>query len=284
LPRRRCYPSDTFDDEWALIEPLLPTPACETRTGGRPEKHPRREIVDAIRYVVDTGCKWRALPRDFPPWRTCYGFMARWAAAGIVGQIRDQLASASAGRWAGPQEQSPPSSTPSRSRPQETVGRDSRGYDGAKKINGRKRHLVVDTKGLPLFVMVTPADMTDREAAREVLFRLRLMHPEITIVWADSGYAGQLVTWAKKNLGLTLKPVSRPKDAVGFVILPRRWVVERSLAWIMHGRRHARDYERLIQHSESLITWAAITLMTRRITRRSSHRSGQPSSREADRD
>lgn len=162
--------------------------------------------------------------------------------------------------------------------------RDSRGYDGAKKINGRKRHLVVDTKGLPLFVMVTPADMTDREAAKEVLFRLRLMHPEITIVWADSGYAGQLVTWAKKHLDLTLKTISRPKDAVGFVILPRRWVVERSLAWIMHARRHARDYERLIQHSESLITWAAITLMTRRITRRSSRRSGQPASREANRD
>ncbi|GAA2268325.1 hypothetical protein GCM10010145_48620 [Streptomyces ruber] len=89
MPRRRCYPSDTWDDEWAMLEPLLPTPACETKAGGRPEKHPRREIVDAIRYVVDTGCKWRALPTDFPPWRTCYGFMARWAAAGIIGQIRD---------------------------------------------------------------------------------------------------------------------------------------------------------------------------------------------------
>lgn len=122
----------------------------------------------------------------------------------------------------------------------ETVGRDSCGYDGAKKINGRKRHLVVDTKGLPLFVMVTPADMTDRDAAKEVLFRLRLMHPEITTARADAGYAGQLVAWAKKHLGLTLKTVSRPKNTPGFVILPRRWVVERSLAWIMHARRHAR--------------------------------------------
>ncbi|KUM68270.1 transposase [Streptomyces curacoi] len=132
--------------------------------------------------------------------------------------------------------------------------------------------------------MVTPADMTDRDTAKEVLFRLRLMHPEITIARADSGYAGQLVTWAKKHLGLTLKTVSRPKDTRGWILLPRRWVVERSPAWIMHARRHARDYERLIQHSELLITWAAITLMTRRITRRSSRRSGQPTSREADRD
>jgi transposase len=90
--RRRCYPSATTNAEWALLEGLLPTPACETSKGGRPEKHPRREIVDAIRYVVDTGCKWRALPADFPPWRTVWGFMARWAKAGIIGQIRDQLA------------------------------------------------------------------------------------------------------------------------------------------------------------------------------------------------
>lgn len=214
--------------------------------------------------------------------------MARWAAAGIVGQIRDQLRKRirrEMGRAPGAVATVIDSQSVKAA---ETVGRDSRGYDGAKKINGRKRHLVVDTKGLPLFVMVTPADITDREAAKEVLFRLRLMHPEITIVWADSAYAGQLVAWAKTNLGLTIKTVSRPKDAVGFVILPRRWVVERSLAWIMHARRHARDYERLIQHSESLITWAAITLMTRRITRRSSRRSsrrsGQPTSREADRD
>ncbi|GAA2966972.1 hypothetical protein GCM10010446_60830 [Streptomyces enissocaesilis] len=98
------------------------------------------------------------------------------------------------------------------------------------------------------------------------------MHPEITIVWTDSAYAGKLVTWAKKHLNLTIKPVSRPKDTAGFVILPRRWVVERSLAWVMNARRHARDYERLVQHSESLITWAAITLMTRRLTRTSSRR------------
>ncbi|MER5577065.1 IS5 family transposase [Streptomyces massasporeus] len=284
MGRSRCYPSDTFDDEWALIEALLPPPACETPSGGRPEKHPRREIVDAIRYVVDTGCNWRALPKDFPPWRTCYGFMARWAACGVVGQIRDQLRKRirrEMGRAPGAVATVIDSQSV---RAAETVGRDSRGYDGAKKINGRKRHLVVDTKGLLLFVMVTPADMTDRDAAKEVLFRLRLMHPEITIAWADSAYAGQLVTWAKARLGLTLKTVSRPKDASGFVVLPRRWVVERSLAWIMHARRHARDYERLIQHSESLITWAAITIMTRRITRRSSRRNGQPAPRELARD
>ncbi len=126
--------------------------------------------------------------------------------------------------------------------------------------------------------------MTDRDTAKEVLFRLRLMHFEIAIAWADSAYAGKLVTWAKDHLGLTLKTVSRPKDATGFVVLPRRWVVERLLAWIMHACRHARDYERLVQHSETLITWAAITIMTRYIIHRTSRRSGQPAPREAARD
>ncbi|GAA1339857.1 hypothetical protein GCM10009647_083230 [Streptomyces sanglieri] len=127
---------------------------------------------------------------------------------------------------------------------------------------------MVDTRGLPLMVMVTPADLHDSSAAKEVLFRLRLMHPEITLVWADRGYGGKLVTWAKRHLNLTIKTVSRPKDTSGFIVLPRRWVVERSLAWMMNARRHARDYERLIQHSETLITWAAITLMTRRLARK----------------
>lgn len=116
--------------------------------------------------------------------------------------------------------------------------------------------------------MVPPSDMTDRDAAKEVFFRLRLMHPEITIVWADSAYADQLVDWARTCLRLTVRTVSRPKNTSGFVVLPRRWVVQRTLAWLMHARRHARGYERLVQHSETLITWAAITLMTRRLTSR----------------
>lgn len=154
----------------------------------------------------------------------------------------------------------------------ETVSRDSRGYDAAKKINGRKRHIVVDTRGLVLLVMVTPADVTDRDGAKEAFFRLHLMHPEIAIVWADSAYAGGLVDWAKERLDIKVKTVRRPPEAKGFVVLPRRWVVELSLSWIMRARRHCRDHERLPQVSESLITWAAITLMTRRLTRKPARR------------
>lgn len=152
----------------------------------------------------------------------------------------------------------------------ETVSRATRGYDPAKRIDGRKRHFAVDTKGLPVMILVTPADMTDRDAARELLWRLRLTHPQITQVWADSAYAyaGQLVDWARDFLHITLKTVSRPKGAKGFVVLPRRWRVERTIGWIMRARRNARDYERLPQHSEAHLTWSLITLMSRRLARK----------------
>ncbi|WP_308406073.1 IS5 family transposase [Streptomyces naphthomycinicus] len=265
--RRRRYPSDTAVAEWALLEPLLPIPACQTKTGGHPEKWPRREIVDAIRYIVDNGAKWRALSADFPPWETVYGFLARWNRAGVVAWIRDQLRRrirTNLGRCPYPVTLIVDSQSVKAA---DTVSKATRGYDAGKKINGRKRHIAVDTKGLPVMITVTRADMTDRDAAREMLFRLRLTHPQITQIWADSAYAGQLVDWAEHRLHLTLRTVSRPKDAKGFVILPRRWKVERTLGWIMHARRNVRDYERLPQHSEAHLTWSLITLMTRRLTR-----------------
>ncbi|MER5603675.1 IS5 family transposase [Streptomyces sp. NPDC002265] len=265
--RRRRYPSDATVAEWALLEPLLPIPACQTKTGGRPEKWPRREIVDAIRYIVDNGAKWRALPSDFPPWETVYGFFARWSRAGAVAWIRDQLRRrirTNLGRCPYPVTLIVDSQSVKAA---DTVSKATRGYDAGKKINGRKRHIAVDTKGLPMMIMVTPADMTDRDAAREMLFRLRITHPQITQVWADSAYAGQLVDWAEHRLHLTLRTVTRPRGAKGFVVLPRRWKVERTLGWIMHARRNVRDYERLPQHSEAHLTWSLITLMTRRLGR-----------------
>ncbi|MFI0451906.1 transposase [Actinomadura sp. 6N118] len=149
----------------------------------------------------------------------------------------------------------------------ETVSKRTRGWDHPKRINGRKRHLVVDSGGLQVMVMVTPAHYSDRDVAREVLFRLRLTHPEITIVWADSAYAGGLVDWARTFLNLTLKTVSRPKDDQGFVLLPRRWVVERSLSWVMRARRNIRDHERLPPVSEAMLAWSSIIQMSRRLTR-----------------
>jgi transposase len=268
VTRPRTYPSDTTDGEWAILEPLLPPPACTTARGGRPEKHDRRDIVDAIRYVVDNGCKYRAVPADFPPWRTIYNFFERWARAGVITAIRDHLREQVRRRMG----RCPNAVTlviDSQSvKAAETVSKATRGYDAAKAVNGRKRHLAVDTKGLLVDVLVTPADTTDRDAARLLLARLRIAHPEITLVWADSGYSGELEKWAKDELALTMCISRRPPGARGFVLVPRRWVVERSLSWIMRARRLVRDYERLPRHSEAEISWSAVTLMARRLAGR----------------
>ncbi|MGV2918818.1 IS5 family transposase [Streptomyces alfalfae] len=269
--RRRRYPSDTTVAEWALIEPLLPVEACRRKTGGRPEKWHRRDVVDAIRYLVDNGAKWRALPSDFPPWSTVYYAFRRWVRAGVVGYIRDQLRRrlrAGGGRCPYPITLIVDSQSVKAA---ETVGKDSRGYDAGKKINGRKRHLAVDTHGLPVMILVTPADMSDRDAARELLWRLRLAHPQLVQVFADRAYAGQLVGWADDFLDLHLRTVARPKGAKGFVVVPRRWRVERTLSWLMRARRNVRDYERLPEHAEAHLTWSLITVMTRRLAR-----DGQP--------
>ncbi|MET7458525.1 transposase [Streptomyces sp. NPDC005574] len=143
----------------------------------------------------------------------------------------------------------------------------SRGYDGGKKINGRRRHVITDSLGLLLMVWVTAADVTDRQAARAMLPVLRTRFRKITLVWADGGYTGSLVTWAKEKLQLTLQIVKRSDDMTGFVVLPRRWVVERSLGWLMRSRRLVRDFEALPASSEAFIYFSASMLMARRLAR-----------------
>ncbi|MDH6137992.1 transposase [Kitasatospora sp. MAA4] len=195
--RERRYPSDTTDAEWALIEPLLPVPACRTAMGGRPEAHPRRDVVDAIRYVVDNGAKWRALPSDFPPWRTVFGFFDRWAKAGVVERIRDALRTrlrVDAGKI--PNQVTVIVDSQS-VKAAETVSKATRGYDAGKKINGRKRHIAVDSLGLLVTVVVTAADVSERDAARVLLWRLRKIHPQLTLVWGDGAYSGSLIDWAR---------------------------------------------------------------------------------------
>ncbi len=265
--RRRRYPSDTTDQEWTLLEALLPPPACTHAAGGRPEAHPRREVVDAIRYLVHNGCVWRALPADFPPWRTVYGFFARWAADGTLDRVHDTLRDqvrVDAGR----QPQPSAAIIDSQSvRAADTVPKQTRGFDAGKKVNGRKRHIAVDTLGLLLAIVVTAASTQDRDAARPLLWRLRVAQRRIRLVWADAGYAGKLVVWAATTLGLRVDIVRR-RLAHAFQVLPRRWVVERTFAWISRHRRTVRDYERLPDHHRAMVTWAMIIVMTRRLARR----------------
>ncbi|MGH7732694.1 MAG: IS5 family transposase, partial [Gemmatimonadales bacterium] len=228
-PGRR-YQSDLGDDEWAVLEPLLPPVRAGGR--GRPPVHPRRAVVNAIFYLDRAGCAWRYLPKDFPPWRTVYGYFAAWRDDGTLQQLHDQLrdaARAAADRAAMPTAAVIDSQSV---RAADTVPRASRGWDNAKQVNGRKRHIAVDTAGLLLAVVVTAASVQDRDAAKPLLQNLRRAFPGVKLTWADGGYAGKLVTWAAGALKLTLTIVKRPDDLHTFQVLPRRWVVERTFAWI----------------------------------------------------
>ncbi|GAB3853242.1 IS5 family transposase [Dactylosporangium cerinum] len=264
--RRPRYPSDTSDAQWALLEPLLPTPACRRRSGGRPERHHRRATIDAIFYLVDNGVKWRALPADFPPWRTVYGFLARWSDDLTTIELADQLRAQL--RVAHGRDLHPTAGCIDAQSVHETaeatVPRASSGYDPHKRVNGRKRHISVDTLGLLVCVVVTAANVQDRDAARALVHDATLRG--IAHLCADFGYHGDLIAWALA-LGITITIVNREPGTKGFQVLPRRWVVERTFAWITRRRRCARDYERTTDHHETVVYWAAIIQMTRRRAR-----------------
>ena len=231
------------DAEWQVIEPALPAPAWKAGKGGRPAGHCRRDVVDAIRYLVKEGIQWRAMPCDFPPFGTVYDVLDRWEKSGATERMHDELrrqCRIAAGRRPEPTAAIIDSQSVKAA---ETVGKDSRGFDAGKKVAGRKRHIAVDTIGLLLTVLVTAAGVQDRDGARPLLWNLRKAFPSVRLTWADSGYAGKLVTWAARlKPKLRLQIVKRTEQH-RFVVLPRRWVVERTFAWITRSRRTVRDYE-----------------------------------------
>src|SRR4051795_277252 len=213
-----AYPSDLTDEQWALIEPLVPVRSTRGKgtRGGRPPKFPRRRIVDAILYLDRTGCSWRQLPHDFPPWDTVYFYFSRWAADGPVDRIHDALRNAvrdAAGRdpaaSAGAVDfQTVPGAA--------TVGRGSRGYDAGKKTNGRTRHLVVDTMGLLIVLLVTAASVADRDGAIRVLDRARIAMPSLVLVWADAAYSRWAQEFAARVLCIAVQVVAKLVGQVGF--------------------------------------------------------------------
>jgi transposase len=251
-----------------VLEPQARAAMAElTRASGRPMVHDLRAMVDAIGYVVRYGIEWRALPADFPPHEAVYAFFRRWSARGLPRRLADRLRGRiriTCGRGESPTAAVIDSQSVKAA---DTVGAASRGYDGGKKINGRKRHAAVDCLGLLLVVTVTAASVQDRDGACPLLALLRERFSTISLIRADGGYAGRLVTWAANVLRLTVTVVKRTDDLAGFVVLPRRWVVERSFGWLMRHRRLVRDYERKIEHHEAMIWWATVATMTRRLTR-----------------
>ena len=242
-----CYPTDLTDEQWAVLEPLLPVMLCATPLGGRPEKHWRRTMTGAMFYVVDNGIKWRAPPADFPPWKTVYGLHARWKEDGVLADITDLLRAAvrtAAGRHPEPSATVMDSQSVHESA-EGVVPAATSGYDAYKKINGRKRHLLADTLGLLVTAAVTSASAADCQIAPLLLARARRRgRRRLALAWADSGYyGGGYLDWARTELGITVQVVEPPRlgRGHGFQVLPRRWVVERTSAWISRRRRCARD-------------------------------------------
>jgi transposase len=263
VSRPRRYPTDLTDEQWAVLAPLLPAPACRGRRGGRPEQHCRRQIVNALFYLVDNGIKWRAMPADYPPWRTVYGFFTRWSDDLTTVALTDRLrASLRTALGRNPQPSAGSIDAQSVQRCAEgVVPTGSSGWDCHKRVAGRKRHILVDTHGLLCAVIVTPATLHDTYAAPALLYAAA--DCGIRHIWADQAYhVHRTIAAAKHLLDITLEIVFR-NDGGGFQLLPRRWVVERTFAWISRRRRCARDYERHPDHHEAMVCWAAILQMTR---------------------
>jgi putative transposase len=268
MSNRKAYPSDLIDAEWEILEPLIPAISEEAVY----VKYTRREIVNGILYVLRSGCPWRLVPHDLPDWGALYYYFRKWRKEGVWDQVLEALRRQKRKKQ-GRDEEPSAAVIDSQSIKTSAVRGPEKGFDMGKRIWGRKRNLLVDSQGDLMEVKVTAASASDLSAGKKLLERLRGRFPRLSLIWGDSHYGGQFLEWVKEQFGWdvqttqslgtpsdpnTIKPKPTPKSSKrGFLLEPRRWVVERSIAWITRWRRLCRDHEGLPESSEAFIKLSA---------------------------